>query len=229
MVLLLLVCVRPAVADETLQGEVHDNNHPTRIKRPDMPALKPATAAVDGQKPGAGLKGLVDIGDFEFAHEMAKPDAGSTTCSITGNTTCGEQGPQLADTDDKELIIAWEQWHKRVAKALWNNWMRNSQGLVPGTAATKITITKNGAISLVVQDVNVQPDPEELLDEQASQQMFAARVVESVRALDRSALLEFPAKSRRPAVTINPNFETEFNAPPSYDWKHGDVERVPMN
>jgi hypothetical protein len=229
-----LCCPAMAATDDLLQGEVHQSDHLTRIKRPDtLPLLQSATHSAQGQKSDR-KSALIDLNDFEFAKKMIAaprvPRMDNTAFAADLQPPSQEpfHQPQRSEVDDREMIIAWEQWHKRLCEALYQNWTRFSFGLVPGSAHTTITVTRNHNITVTVGEIDVDPRAAVFFHVSDPQETFANRVLTSVRILDGSALLEFPARSRRTEVTITPNFEASIGNSSGYDWKHGDIERVPQ-
>lgn len=197
--------------------------------------------ALKGSAKDDALNGSVeDEGDIEFRRRFGNLDNPKKTLNATVNkrvfhgqaqSSGGGLESQDPDYGDKELAIAWDKWRNRF---LWsvqsgvtqylndpNNpqirWDPQRQVMVSkfpmGTIAWfSCRISKNRRITeLKILHSSGFP-------------AYDQAVLNSVRDLAGSAILKFPARSRREVVNQNAGIRTATNGQRQF-FKFGDVER----
>jgi len=223
--------VGTAYGSDLLHGKIQQSDRSQRIQRPKLPNAAAAKPTGNSSGAASNLKSFVDTSDFDFAKKMSRelPRTAVVPC-FPEPAAQSDKKAIASGATDSELLIAWEQWHKRVSEAIYQNWVRNSKVL--GVAHTTIRVTRDRHITVTVHDVSVdQPglifahslgfSPDKLERE------FQDEVIQSVEPLDGSSILDFPEKSRRLDVSFTPYFRKQGQS--GYDWKKDDYERVPVN
>ncbi|HEY9790896.1 MAG TPA: hypothetical protein V6D22_10885 [Candidatus Obscuribacterales bacterium] len=218
-------------SDEVLHGRIESRTGPTRLQRPGTPVLQSAAEQQPGCKPASSLKALVDFGDFTFGQPAQKPEFAKIDDIAGGATPEPSAKPLESGTDEGALLIAWEEWHKRICKAIYENWLANSK--IEGVAHTTICITRDRHITVTVEDVSISPMAlarfprgAQLVEERLETE-FRKEIADTVQPLDGSMVFDFPSRSQRQEVVFHPYFRKEGNR--GYDWTKGDYERVPVN
>lgn len=236
----LALNVVSAQSEEVLKGKVERVDQPTRIRRPILPAeiISAVNHTDPASKPLQGnvqTKEILEDEDFSNFHKLSPLrdgtvyGAGTAQAPKTAQTT---EDLLQAEAQNNEMIIAWEEWHRRVCTAIFARWRQN--GTLPGVAHTTLRFTRDRHIELIFNGVEVGADAYEVLPygshftEQELQQAFMRTVRQSVSPLDGDLVLEFPTKSRRQVVEFSPAFRGT-NGPAGYNWKKNDYERVPVN
>lgn len=179
-----------------------DNNDSMRISRPVQPRFNYGQGSVDrGQAPLAGraqdsgnpLKGLLNDSDF----------------------TKGLPAQANLDEDkSREMILAWERWHKQLSGAIYDRW--SDVARYPGVATVKITVTKNHSIQADILNSTGTP-------------AFNSGLLASIESLNGNSGLTFPSGSRRQVVTYQADYVAGRNVNPGYTWVKNDYERVKEN
>jgi hypothetical protein len=215
-------------AGHLLKGKIEQHDGGRRLQRPAMPSL---AASVDqstgksGSAPATRLSSAMDLGSDGFTLNFNNRTAQSD------DTTRGAKGDVLVgEAENSALVIAWENWHKRVCEAIFEHWKVN--GNLPGVAHARLHFTRDRHVSVVVQDVYVDPLVYQILpvgshmSPQDLDHQYRMEVLESVSFLDGSPLLEFPSASKRTEVLLTPAFRGT-SGPANFTWKRDDFERVP--
>lgn len=200
--------------DTLFQGRVEQRNSLKRVTRPAMPS-KPVGEALEHvsnsvkKKTGADTKlaatsltAMLDKGSFDtFAKTL--------------------QG--TADGADKELVVAWEHWHKNLCSVIYQRWI--DCGNIPGDASIDIHITRGGDVDFQLKDYSVNPTEQFSTNQK---EMFEHAVGRTLQLVDPIAL-SFPARSQRNEVNLTTKFtySDREDGPQGYTWKRDDVERVP--
>jgi hypothetical protein len=234
--LIFLGFVSAAVAatpsdDPLLRGRVETRSGPTRLQRPGTPVLQSNADTQPGGKQSSSLKALVDFGDFTFGKPAQKPEFAKFDDITGGATPAPTAQPLQSEAEDGAMIIAWEEWHKRICKAIYDNWLANSR--IEGVAHTTICITRDRHITVTVEDVTISPlaigrfPRGATLVEERLETEFRKEIADTVQPLDGSMVFDFPSKSQRQEVVFHPYFKKDGNR--GYDWTKGDYERVPVN
>lgn len=230
--LLAMLFLSPeAHCQERIKGHVEAGDVFVKLMRPVKPAGLPLPSAAKhpllpkaeldalSRQSENSLSSMIDSNDFmlgvrpeEFARQAISDDkAGAVT-----------KDGELSESD-RELIIAWESWHKAVSAAIYRRW--RIFGTVAGEAKVKLVVSREGDISskLISYDYDAGDD----LDIFGSKELFEANVVETLKSLNHDSVLVFPVKSKRQEVVLNTRFASHMGLGLSgYSWKRGDVERV---
>jgi hypothetical protein len=233
---LLAVCliaiwpVHGWASDDLLKGKVQENGKAVRLARPkDPPPLVPLTPALVGtEKPPAKppISLGVNTNDFVFSFSPQVPK----TADVKGGKADGKVLD--GDAENKELVIAWEKWHKRVSGEIYKNWEVN--GTLPGEARVLMLVTREGGIDVRVENVQIPEDFLAMMHETGGfteaelSEEFRQKVEDSVLPLVNSEVVAFPEGSQRQQVKLNATFKARNHAGQSgYTWRHDDYERVP--
>lgn len=229
--LLTMCCSLSATAempqtDQVLKGKVEQRDKPVRLQRPGTPVLESSKGATSAKTASASAvnSATMGLGSDDFLFNFKK---GTGKSDNIGSAKSG--GPLEGEAESGELVIAWEQWHKRVCEAIFQKWRVN--GNLPGVAHVRLHFTRDRHVEVTVEDVHIDDSvysvlpvgepatPEDLQEE------FAAQILDSVSPLDGSPILDFPAKSKRRAVTFTPAFRGT-RGPANFTWKKDDYEHV---
>lgn len=219
--------------DETvLKGKVQASDRVVRLQRPKLPRL-------DAQSPVGNpgqLKAAVNASDFNFSLKSSQNGSGITYTAETPERddsaapTQQDAKPLASEAEDADMVIAWEQWHKRVCQAIYENWIRNSK--IPGIAHTTLTVTRDHHITVDVRDVNIAPHALEMLPRAGASfrvdqlnDEFVREIQATISVLDGTSILEFPSGSRRTTTSFHPYFSKDGDMN-GYEWRRDDYERV---
>lgn len=198
-----------ANAADVLQGRIEQRNAPVRVMRPSTPSRPLGNALEQFSQ----VKTVLPIkSPPPVASILDKGNFSSFTKSMKGT----------ADGADKELLVAWEQWHKNICAGIYDHWL--SEGRVPGNGVVAVTVSRFGDINYTLQNFYV--DASEQYDEN-QKAIFEESIARTLHSLDRN-LLRFPLRSRRSEVHLTTTFahSDREGGPQGYTWKRGDVERV---
>lgn len=214
MALLFAICqssYRNALAQDagktpaTLEGRIeqedfriHKPGGEHRIGRP----LEPATAAspVDTSAFAAPLAGKADNSQLNGTAVQSADFANLPKGFDIG-----------ADKGSKELVLAWEKWHKQLASAIYQVW--NGRARSPGRAVFKITVYRNRTIVPEVLSCTGNSD-------------FRQSIMSVFSDLNGNPGLTFPAKSERQQVSFEAEYIAGSQVEPGYSWLKGDYEKV---
>lgn len=201
---MLFASTSPGMAQAApLEGRIEEEDF--RIHKPKQDNLRigremqPSNGAVDtsafagplaGKADDSQLKGTVD--SSEFARLPKGFDIG-------------------ADKGSKELVLAWEKWHKQLAGAIYSVW--NGRANSAGRAVLKITVYRNRTIV-----------PEVLTC--TGNSAFRQSIMSVFADINGNPGLTFPAKSERQQVSFEAEYIAGSNVDPGYSWLKGDVEHI---
>lgn len=222
-----LALPQQCLADDPLQGRVQERNMLKRVNRPAMPsrplgeALEHVSNAVRGHKKSgfdltaSSISNTLDKGIFDLSKPADRGD--------NKQLKAGAGAAESKDLTDKDLVIAWENWHKQLCSTIYRHWL--IYGNIPGEAAIALHIGRNGDIRFDMSDYHVDASEEFSMNQR---QLFEHSIDRTLQMLERSEVLEFPARSQRQEVSLTTKFSfTESDGGPSgYTWKRGDYERV---
>jgi hypothetical protein len=236
--LMALLSIACASAD-TLKGNINKSDHLPRLSRPHAPPHTPPhpVAQTPVVAPGtltSGAQNSVKTGEIEaddFMFSFEKQSGKMAPVASSARTKMLE-----GDAENAELVIAWEAWHHRVAKAIYEHWQQNS--IIPGRALMRLTFTRDRRIDFEVREVHLPPNvlthylrtshSHGLVSARAIEDEFIKSVEQSITPLIGSPLLDFPEKSARQRVVWpRTAFDSQMDATPSYVWKKNDYERLP--
>jgi hypothetical protein len=116
-----------------------------------------------------------------------------------------------AERNSKEMMLAWERWHKQLSEAIYTRWQRIARDA--GKATLRITITRDRRIT--AQVLNCHGGPE-----------FQDTILEAVASLEGNPGLTFPAKSQRQHVSFEADYIAASHVKPGFSWVKNDYERV---
>lgn len=115
----------------------------------------------------------------------------------------------------RELTIAWEAWHKHLARDIYIETSYNGfkYGVGCGGCEYRFTVTRTGSID--IQIIRSWGDPK-----------CTEATVEAIKSMEGNSILKFPRSSKRSIISEESSVEWKRNNTPGYNWKHGDVEKV---
>lgn len=116
-----------------------------------------------------------------------------------------------ADKGSRELVLAWEKWHKQLAAAIYQVW--NGRAKTAGRAVLRITVYRNKV--MVPEILTCNGDPE-----------FRRSIMSVFSDLNGNPGLTFPAKSERQQVSFEAEYIAGSNVDPGFSWLKGDYEKV---
>jgi hypothetical protein len=227
-VLTALLWQAPCRADDLLQGRIEQRNALTRVTRPAMPS-RPSGDALDHVDPSAGhsRKAEFDLAASSVSNLLDKRAFDFNYHGGGGRYDNSDESDRPlragAEAGDKDLIIAWEEWHRRLCAAIYHNWQ--IFGNVPGEGIVVLHVTREGDLDFEMKGFKVG------LYEQCfpcQREKFEQRVGSTLRLIDHTFVLNFPERSQRKEVTLGTRFKfsEQGEGPNGYTWKHGDYERI---
>jgi len=154
----------------------------------------------------------VDLGAFEDP-----PTQDSHQENLLATFEGSYKGPDFdigADRNSKELVLAWEKWHKQLCKTIYMRTRRRlsfSQAI--GTATASITIARNNEVTVS-------------LESSAGDPQISRAYLSAINSLNNNPGLTFPEKSKREFVSFRYSFIRATNITPGYDWIKNDFETV---
>jgi hypothetical protein len=116
-----------------------------------------------------------------------------------------------AERNSREMVLAWERWHKQLSEAIYTRWSARAQ--TPGQASARVTVTSSRRITASILRSTGGPE-------------FDMDLTDAIVGLDGNAGLTFPAKSQRKQVTFEADYIAARNVRPGYSWVKNDYERV---
>lgn len=208
--LLLVVSIAPALAQklegriETEDFRIHKPKDSNRISRP-APAQQeqqPLTdqSPVDGNAFAAPLAGKAD--DTQLKSSAVQSD---DFAKLPKGFDIG------ADKGSKELVLAWEKWHKQLAGAIYQVW--NSRANSAGRAIMKVTVWRNREIRAEFMTCT-------------GDSAFRHSITSVFDDIGGNPGLTFPAKSERQQVSFEAEYIAGSQVKPGYSWLKGDYEKV---
>lgn len=227
----LMFTINGIAFSQVLKGHLQRQDQPARIKRPALPMLP---GQIDGGRtePSMGsMKTGIQENDFAISFHKMSPQRDDTAYGSTvPKQGAVKENALVGEVESAELVIAWEEWHRRVCAAIFARWRQF--GVLPGVAATTLTFTRDRHVQVTIRDVEIDPTIYDVFPAAAHmsaaelQQAFMKTVYDSVQPMEGDLVLEFPERSRRKSVHFNPAFRGT-DGPAGYNWKKGDYERVP--
>jgi hypothetical protein len=215
-ILSLSILQNPASAD-VLQGEVQQTEEQMRIARP---TNGPGQAPNDSLRIERGVpvapprlkSGLTDQTAFSNpllgGAEKAAPD--SSTPGLYGNIP-NNKFDLGAERGSKELVLAWEKWHKQLSGAIYAKW--SEMVSVPGMATLRLTVSRDRHIQ--IQMVH-----------SSGNHLFDQSLVDAISSLDGNPGLTFPGQSVRQFVVLESDYIAGHHVDPGFSWVKDDYEKV---
>lgn len=116
-----------------------------------------------------------------------------------------------AERNSRELVLAWEKWHKQMAGEIYRRWSQRARSR--GRAVMRITVYNNRTILA------------EMVESGGGQE-FNNTLISTVMSLSGNPGLSFPAKSTRQKVSFEAEYIADRNVDPGYSWVKNDFEKV---
>jgi outer membrane biosynthesis protein TonB len=215
---------QPAMAQKVLQGRVEHADENTRLKRP-------------AGNLGERLPGQVESTRLQRSTPMEAPsfkgslvDTNTFRQPLAGRAT--DDGVQLgllkpndfanlpnkfdmgAERGSKEMVLAWERWHKQLSEAIYTRWSETAD--TPGRATVRLTVTKNNQVIPVVVS-------------SSGSRRFDRGLLEAISSLNGNPGLTFPKKSQRERVEFETDYVASTDVKSGYSWVKNDFEKVREN
>lgn len=213
----------PASAD-VLKGRIEDTNTIMRLQRPgggtstsNVPAAAPPLRLARPNLAAAPLTGgLVDTGAFRPLRGLAAQDDSKLGLLKPNDfaTIPPAKFDLGAERASREMVLAWERWHKQLSAAIYDRWSQMAD--TPGQATVRLTVTKDRQLRADMVRSSGNPDFDRIL-------------MASIRSLDGNPGLTFPAKSVRQQVSLETDYIADSNVKPGYSWIKNDFEKVHSN
>jgi hypothetical protein len=210
--LLQLSCIGESKAQDAniLKGSVEENeNARTRIHRFDDVQLNeqtPAPIKTRIHRSGVGNSGSQTDPGNDMLPEFAKVDPNLFTA------TTAKPFDLEAESNSRELMLAWDLWHKQLSQAIY----KRVPLIAIGGCAYQLTITKNHHIAIKILQTVGSP-------------LVRDEVIRAAQSLDGNEGLSFPAGSRRQVANDYLTILCGPNVRPGFDWQHGDVEKIRLD
>jgi hypothetical protein len=160
---------------------------------------------------------LLDKNAFDFNYHPGSAESDKSASKTE------EKLNSKADKNDNEMVLAWEEWHKRLCASIYHYWLM--YGNIPGEGTVTLNVTREGEIDFELNDYNVNPQEQFSMEQR---ELFSHAINHTLQFLAHTDVLTFPEKSQRKEVTLTTRFSfTEReDGPQGYSWKKGDYERV---
>lgn len=117
-----------------------------------------------------------------------------------------------SERGSRELMLAWELWHKHVMAEMYRRLPNVFIG-APGSCAFKMTVTRDRRVS--VEILTTQGNP------RVTQELLSVAY-----SLDSDPGLSFPSESQREEVSFSHVYLRARNITPGYTWTKNDYEVV---
>jgi hypothetical protein len=195
-----------------LQGRVEEEDF--RIHKPQKPESmrveRPQQQIGNPQQP---------IGSPVDSNAFAQPLSGKADSSqLNGQAVQSADFANLpkgfdigADKSSRELVLAWEKWHKQLAGAIYQVW--NGRAKSAGRAVLKITVFRNRVIVPEIISCSGNSD-------------FRSSIMSVFSDLNGNPGLTFPSKSERQQVSFEAEYIAGTDVDPGYSWLKGDYEKI---
>lgn len=210
----IILSTSPAAFATMLNGEVEDQGtvSTTRISR--EPLAKPVSPYAE-EPTTAPKQSEISVEDF-----MPPPDLNGQQrpFQIEANQAATNDVPSHSfdigtDRNNRELVLAWERWHKQFAATVYTRTGRRLPAGAVGLASLTITVTKDHHISAEPGHAKGSP-------------LVAQCYLQAVLSLEGNPGLTFPSGSERDVVSFLYTYAQGLLPYSGYDWKHGDVETI---
>lgn len=208
LITLLPGLMPPSTVAQTLEG---------RVESEDFRIHKPANNRIGREQPmqpSLDRAPVVDGNAFASAPLAGKVDDGQLKSSAVQSDDFARlpKGFDIgADKGSRELVLAWEKWHKQLAAAIYNVW--NQRANSPGRAVMKITVWRNREIR--AEFMNCSGDSS-----------FRRSITTVFDDINGNPGLTFPSKSERQQVSFEAEYIAGTNVNPGYSWLKGDYEKI---
>lgn len=232
MILLLAMALGPSVcAQGKMEGHVEAGDVYVKLSRPVRikPAPPVATSAHLPSFSGAfvapqqkKMEAAIDSRDFLLGGKASEL-AGDEESIFAGEAGKNSRSGAGAEDQSRELVIAWERWHKAVAAAIYSRW--RTYGIVPGEEKVKMTFYRDGELKFEFSGYNAFSEISE--DDLRNRMEFEENINRTLHSLNHNPILAFPPKSQRKKVVLESLFSSHYGCGLSgYSWKRGDYEHL---
>ena len=226
MAFLMLLTIGPAepAAAELLKGRVFTDAELMRIHRP---AQAPDRAPLSGQatnpnriaRPTMALNGQADRGLVDPSMFVPPLTASASRNDFNLGVVKADdfKSPPPKNFDlgaergSREMVLAWERWHKQLSEAIYTRWSSRAQN--PGQATVRVTVTSDRRITASIM-------------RSTGGSHFDVDLMDSIVGLNGNSGLTFPARSQRQKVAFEADYIAARNVSPGYSWVKNDYERV---
>jgi hypothetical protein len=210
---LLLSCAAEARAEgsRVLEATVEETAIArTRIKKFDD-NLDPSAAHSDSDIPKTRIHRASATDSKSTRKEELLPEFASVDPALFTATRANPYDLE-AESNSKELMIAWELWHKQLSMALY----RRVKVMESGGCVYKVTVTRDHHLSIIILKSVGSP-------------LLREDLVNAAKSLDGNPGLSFPVGSKRQVTSDSLVLICGRNIRPGVDWNHGDVERIRLD
>ncbi len=116
-----------------------------------------------------------------------------------------------AERNSREMVLAWERWHKQLSQAIYERWQRIARD--PGKATIRVTVTRDHHIT--AQVINFKGAPQ-----------FESTILDAIASLDGNPGLTFPSESQRQEVHFDADYIAAADVQPGFSWVKNDYEKI---
>lgn len=215
---------QPVMAQKILQGRIERADEHTRLQRPTGnlgDTLKGQTESTRLQRStpveAPSFKGsLVDTNTFRqpLAGRATGDDVHLGLLKPNDFANLPNKFDMGAERGSKEMVLAWERWHKQLSEAIYTRWSETAD--TPGRATVHLTVTKtNQVIPVVVSS--------------SGSRRFDRGLLEAINSLNGNPGLTFPRKSQRDKVEFETDYVAATDVKSGYSWVKNDYEKVREN
>lgn len=211
---------QPASAAELLRGRVERADENTRVQRPgsmgDRLPGKVETTRLQRAEPMEAPNfraGLVDTNAFRQPLAGRAQDDGVRLGLLKPNDFANlpSKFDVGAERGSKEMVLAWERWHKQLSEAIYTRWSEMAD--TPGRATIRLTVTKNLQVIPVIVS-------------SSGSGRFDRGLLEAINSLNGNPGLNFPRKSQRDKVEFETDYVAATDVKSGYSWVKNDFEKV---
>ena len=215
---MMLLLISTMVVPTAFAQQENGNKLQGRIEQEDFRIHKDRSNRVS-RDPQPAPQPMQDQSPLVDSNAFSTPLAGKADDSnLKGSAVQSDDFARLpkgfdigADKGSKELVLAWEKWHKQLAGAIYKVW--NSRADSPGRAVMKITVWRNKEIR--AEFMNCTGDSR-----------FRRSITTVFDDINGNPGLTFPAKSERQQVSFEAEYIAGSHVNPGYSWLKGDYEKV---
>ncbi len=212
------------VMSKTLEGRVEQEDANTRVQRP----VGNLGNNLQGQTQSTRVQRSAPVAAPSFSGSLV--DTNSFRQPLSGMAQ--QDDPKLgllkpndfanlpnkfdvgAERGSKEIMLAWERWHKQLSEAIYTRWSETAD--TPGRATIHLTVTRN-----------LQVIPEVVSS--SGSRRFDRGLMEAINSLNGNPGLTFPRLSQRDKVEFETDYVADTNVQSGFSWVKGDYEKVREN
>jgi hypothetical protein len=136
-----------------------------------------------------------------FTTDLSAPSVVQPLMAVTGKMPTLDTGRANARDD-----IDWDGWYKRVSNAIYQVWAKTDP--YPGEAKVAVTIFKGGAIDCCITSFTPAADLER---DAAKEAAFRQGAINSIYALKKCEILQFPYQSKKDKVSFEVDMQESVN------------------